>query len=58
MDRHETVILIGETAATTQRKVLKIVRTDVGGFFGLAQSEGLPVDRFEGRFVELMLPRK
>ena len=50
-------MVMGEAAGTTQRKVFKIVRTDAGGFFGLTEWEGLPMDQFQGRFVDLMSPK-
>jgi len=57
MDRHEVVMVMGEGAGTTQRKVLKIIRTDAGGFFGLTEWEGLPMEQFQGRFVGLLSPK-
>ena len=58
MDRHEVVMLMGEAPGSTRRKIFKIVRTDAGGFFGLTEWEGLPLDQFQGRFVELLPPKK
>ena len=57
MDRHEVVMVMGEGAGTTQRKVFKIIRTDAGGFFGLTEWEGLPMAQFQGRFVDLLSPK-
>lgn len=57
IDRHEVVMVMGEAAVTTQRKVFKIIRTDAGGFFGLTEWEGLPMDQFQGRFVGLLSPK-
>ena len=57
MDRQEVVMLMGEAIGAQQRKMLKIVRTDAGGFFGLSDVEGMPLDQFQGRFAEL-LPSK
>ncbi len=48
---------VGEAAGTTQRKGFKIIRTEPGGFFGLTEWEGLPMDQFQGRFVDLMSPK-
>ena len=47
MDRHEVVMVMGEAAGTTQRKVFKIIRTDAGGSFGLTEWEGLPMAQLE-----------
>lgn len=58
MDRHEVVMLMGEAPGSTRRNIFKIVRTDAGGFFGLTEWEGLPLDQFQGRFVELLPPKK
>ena len=57
MDRHEVVMVLGEGAGATQRTVFKIIRTDAGGFFGLTEWEGLPMDQFQGRFVDLLSPQ-
>ena len=57
MDRHEVVMVMGEAPGTTQRKVFKIIRTDAGGFFGLTEWEGLPMDQFQGRSVGLLSPK-
>ena len=54
MDRHEVVMVMGEAAGTTQRKVFKIIRTDAGGFFGLTEWEGPPLARFRVRFLDLL----
>ena len=54
MDRQEVVMLMGEAIGDQRTRILKIVRTDAGGFFGLTELEGLPVDQFQGRFVQLM----
>ena len=51
------VMLKGEAPGATERRIFKIVRTDAGGFFGLTQWEGLPLDEFQGRFVQLLPPK-
>jgi len=56
-DRQEVVMVMGEAVGIRQPKILKIVRTDAGGFFGLTEMEGLPMDQFQGRFAQL-LPAK
>ena len=57
LDRHEVVMVMGEAPGISARKVFKIVRTDAGGFFGLTEWEGLPLDEFQGRFVQLLPPK-
>ena len=52
--RQEVVMLMGEAIGGQRTRILKVVRTDAGGFFGLTELEGLPVDKFQGRFVQLM----
>ena len=51
-------MLMGEAPGSTRRKIFKIVRTDGGGFFGLTEWEGLPLDQFQGRFVKLLPPKQ
>ena len=38
--------------------VLRIVRTDAGGFFGLTEFEGLPAAEFQGRFSQILPPKR
>ncbi len=56
-DRREVVVLTGETVKHSVQRLLPIIRTDAGGFFGLGEHEGPHLDKFEGRFAHL-IPRK
>ena len=58
VDRHEIVMLMGETREARKQTVLRIVRTDAGGFFGLTEFEGLPAAEFQGRFSQILPPKK
>jgi hypothetical protein len=56
-DRREVVVLLGETAGQTKQKLLPIIRTDAGGFFGFGEFDSKPFDNFQGRFSGLLPPR-
>lgn len=56
IDRREIVLLSGETRGGSQLKVLPIIRTDAGGFFGLGDSIPLPPANTAGRFSPLLSP--
>jgi hypothetical protein len=56
-DRREVVVLLGETAGQTKQKLLPIIRTDAGGFFGFGEFDSRPFDNFQGRFSGLLPPR-
>ncbi len=58
LDRVEVVFLAGEAIGVHRPRILKIIRTDVGGFFGLTEIDDVPANSFEGRFAELMPPVK
>ena len=58
VERQEVVMLMGEAVGIKQPKILKIIRTDAGGFFGLTEMEGLPVEQFQGRFAQLLPPQR
>lgn len=57
LDRHEIVLLMAEARDARRQKVLRIVRTDAGGFFGLSEFEGLPDAEFQGRFSQILPPK-
>jgi len=57
-DRREVVVLTGETVKHSVQKLLPIIRTDAGGFFGLGEHEGPNLHKFEGRFAHLLPPRR
>jgi len=52
------VVLAGETVKRSAQRLLPIIRTDAGGFFGLGEHEGPQLDKFEGRFAHLIPPRR
>jgi hypothetical protein len=56
-DRREVVVLTGETAGHGQQKLLPILRTDIGGFFGFGEPVGPKLDNFTGRFAQLLPPK-
>lgn len=58
LDRHEIVLLMAESREAKQQKVLRIVRTDAGGFFGLSDFEGLPKAEFQGCFSQMLPPKQ
>lgn len=58
LDRQEVVVLTGETAGHVQQKLLPILRTDAGGFFGLGEHVGPKHDNFKGRFAQLLPPKR
>jgi len=57
-DRREVVVLAGETRERRRQKLLPIIRTDAGGFFGFGEHDGPQLDKFEGRFAQLLPPRR
>jgi hypothetical protein len=57
-DRREVVVLTGETAKQSVQRLLPIIRTDAGGFFGLGEHEGPHLDKFEGWFAHLIPPKR
>ena len=58
IDRREIVLLTGETRTGFKQKILPIIRTDVGGFFGFGEYGGLAADSFEGRFAGILPPKR
>jgi hypothetical protein len=57
-DRREVVVLTGETAQHCKQMLLPIIRTDAGGFFGFGERDGPNLDNFEGRFAQLLPPKR
>ena len=57
-DRREVVVLTGETAQHCKQMLLPIIRTDAGGFFGFGEHDGPKLDNFEGRFSQLLPPKR
>lgn len=50
-DRREFVVLMGETAGKNKQKLLPIIRTDAGGFFGFGEFDSRSFEGFHGRFA-------
>ncbi len=58
MDRREIVLLSGETRTGFKQKILPIIRTGVGGFFGFGEFEGPSADSYQGRFAQILPPKR
>ncbi|GDY21364.1 hypothetical protein LBMAG56_27110 [Verrucomicrobiota bacterium] len=54
IDRVEVVFLSGEAIGVHRAQILKIIRTDAGGFFGLTEIEKIDGGDFQGRFAKVM----
>jgi hypothetical protein len=57
-DRQEVVVLTGETVQHCKQMLLPIIRTDAGGFFGFGEHVGPKLNNFEGRFAQLLPPKR
>jgi hypothetical protein len=57
-DRREAVVLTGETVEHGRQMLLPIIRTDAGGFFGFGEHDGPELDHFEGRFAQMLPPKR
>jgi hypothetical protein len=57
-DRREVVVLTGETTRHSKQRLLPIIRTDAGGFFGFGEHDGPQLDNFEGRFAQMLPPKR
>src|ERR1019366_4628195 len=57
-DRQEVVIITGESIGQQKQKLLPIIRTDAGGFFGFGEHDGPKFDNYEGRFAQIIPPKK
>ena len=56
-DRREVVVLMGEAVGQKKQKMLPIIRTDAGGFFGFGEFDSTSYTGFQGRFVGLLPPK-
>ena len=56
-DRRELVVLMGESRNGQKQKLLPIIRSDNGKFFGFGESDVPDMDEMKGRFAQL-LPTK
>jgi hypothetical protein len=57
-DRQEVVVITGETIDQKKQKLLPIIRTDAGGFFGFGEHTGPKFDNYKGRFAQIIPPKK
>ena len=51
-------MLTGETVGHGEQRLLPIIRTDAGGFFGFGEHDGPKLDNFKGRFAQLLPPKQ
>lgn len=58
LDRQEVVVLLGEAVGRQQQKLLPIIRSDNGRFFGFGEFSGPKLDNLGGRFAQVMPPKK
>jgi hypothetical protein len=56
-DRQEVVVLLGESRTGQKQKLLPIIRSDNGNFFGFGEADASSMDEMTGRFAQL-LPTK
>jgi hypothetical protein len=57
-DRPEVVVITGEAIGQQKQKLLPIIRTDAGGFFGFGEHTGPKFDNYKGRFAQIIPPKK
>jgi hypothetical protein len=58
LDRQEVVVLTGEAIGQQKQKLLPVIRTDAGGFFGFGEHDGPKFDNYKGRFAQIIPPKK
>ena len=56
-DRCEIVMLMEETAEGGMQRLLPIIRTDAGGFFGFGEYDDPKLDHIKGRFSQILPPK-
>lgn len=57
LHRREVVALTGESQAGYQQKILRIIRTGAGRFFGFGEFTTPPETTFSGRFAQILPPK-
>ena len=57
LNRREIVLLSCETRSGAKQKILPIIRTDAGNFFGFGEYDGPADTSFEGRFTQILPPK-
>jgi hypothetical protein len=55
-DRQEVIALMGEDRTGQRQKILPIIRSDNGRFFGFGESELPEMDSMQGRFAQILPP--
>ncbi|MGA3265966.1 MAG: hypothetical protein ABSE16_03990 [Verrucomicrobiota bacterium] len=55
-DRREVVVVMGEARGAQKQKLLPIIRSDNGKFFGFGEPDLPDLGKMEGRFVQILLP--
>jgi len=53
-DRREFVVVMGESRTGCEQRMLPIIRTDAGGFFGFGEVETQPANQLSGRFAGIL----
>ena len=56
--RREIVLLTGESRSGSKSKLLPIIRTGVGGFFGFGEVDSMAPNSFQGRFAGILPPKR
>lgn len=57
LNRREIVLLSCETRSGAKQKILPIIRTDAGNFFGFGEYDGPADTSFAGRFTQILPPK-
>lgn len=57
IDRQEVVVLMGEARTQQRQRILTIVRSDNGKFFGLTPADIPSPDNMTGRFANILPPQ-
>lgn len=57
LHRREVVMLTGESHAGCRQKILPIIRTGAGNFFGFGEFTTPPETTFSGRFAQILSPK-
>ena len=55
-DRQEVVVLMGESKTGQKQRILPIIRSGNGRFFGFKEAVMPQTERFEGRFSQILSP--
>jgi len=56
-DRREVVVLMGESRDAQKQKILPIIRSGNGKFFGFGEPEVPDMDEMKGRFAKILPPK-